>query len=101
MNKQTKNFIVVFFFSAAITNTSLYAYRFGLGLWEMPDEWADLGSYVGGIYTPILSLITLAVISVQIFIQNQQFQHSFDPAPGGADQGISSSLRGCSRYGYW
>ncbi|MGS3180323.1 hypothetical protein ACB265_13020 [Aeromonas dhakensis] len=75
MNKQTK-ILLWSSFLVLLLPILAYMYRFGLGLWEMPNEWADLGSYVGGIYTPILSLITLAVISVQIFIQNQQFQHS-------------------------
>lgn len=54
----------------------VYIYKFGIGFWEQPEEWAALGSYVGGVYTPILSFITLAVISTQMFLQHQQFQHS-------------------------
>lgn len=75
MNKQTK-FILGSLFVVLLVPILAYMYKFGLGFWEQPNEWADLGGYVGGVYTPILSLITLTVISMQIFIQHQQYQHS-------------------------
>ncbi|MFC3203245.1 hypothetical protein ACFOEW_15645 [Alteromonas oceani] len=47
----------------------LYTINFGVGFWQDQDEWANLGSYVGGIYTPILALLTLIVLCVQIYLQ--------------------------------
>lgn len=75
MNKQAR-VILGSLFIILLSPILAYIYKFGFGFWDQPNEWSDLGSYVGGIYTPILSLITLAVISIQIFIQHQQYQHS-------------------------
>ncbi|MGF1718293.1 hypothetical protein L4D08_25910 [Photobacterium chitinilyticum] len=75
MNKQAKLILLSIGVILLLPILS-YMYKFGFGLWEKPDEWSDLGGYIGGVYTPILSLITLAVISIQIFIQHQQHQHS-------------------------
>lgn len=69
-------FILWVLFISWLTPIVAYGYKFGFGIWGNPSEWSDLGSYIGGIYTPILSFITLAMISTQIFIQNQQHQHS-------------------------
>lgn len=46
-----------------------YIYQFGLGFWETPSEWSNLGGYIGGIYAPILTLLTLSVLCVQIYLQ--------------------------------
>ncbi|MCH7349864.1 hypothetical protein [Aeromonas sp. MR7] len=75
MNKQVK-IILGSFFVILLSPILAYIYKFGFGFWEQSSEWSDLGSYVGGTYTPILSLITLAIISTQIFIQHQQYQYS-------------------------
>ncbi|TOK18166.1 hypothetical protein CGI23_24540 [Vibrio parahaemolyticus] len=75
MNKQAK-VILWSLFVVLLMPILAYIYKFGLGLWDKPDEWSDLGGYVGGIYAPILSIVTLVVISIQIFIQHQQYQHS-------------------------
>lgn len=46
-----------------------YTFQFGFGLWQSPSEWSDLGGYIGGVYTPILALLTLTVLCVQIYLQ--------------------------------
>ncbi|MEZ8852862.1 hypothetical protein AB6E22_17340 [Vibrio cyclitrophicus] len=46
-----------------------YIYQFGIGFWQSPSEWSYLGGYIGGIYTPILALLTLTVLCVQIYLQ--------------------------------
>ncbi|MCR9845955.1 hypothetical protein [Vibrio antiquarius] len=74
MNKQAK-VILWSLFVVLLMPILAYIYKFGLGLWDKPDEWSDLGGYVGGVYAPILSIVTLVVISIQIFIQHQQYQH--------------------------
>lgn len=50
-----------------------YTFQFGIGFWNDPSKWSDLGGYIGGIYAPILALLTLAVLCVQIYLQ--VFQH--------------------------
>ncbi|TDR71540.1 hypothetical protein DFP78_11674 [Photobacterium lutimaris] len=55
----------------------LYACNFGVGIWRTQEEWAKMGSALGGIYAPILSLLTLIVIVRQLNLQWQmnKFQH--------------------------
>ena len=49
-----------------------YLLQFGIGFWEKPEEWSDLGGYIGGVYSPILTFLTLAVLCVQIYLQMVQ-----------------------------
>ena len=48
---------------------AIYAYQFGLGIWPTHDDWAKMGSALGGIYTPILSVLTLYMIYRQLRLQ--------------------------------
>ncbi len=48
-----------------------YIYRFGFGIWDEHSDWALMGSALGGLYTPILALLTLAVLVKQLQIQSQ------------------------------
>lgn len=54
----------------------LYAYSFDFSLSKDSDDWADFGSYIGGVYAPILSALTLMVLLTQIYIQFEQHQQS-------------------------
>lgn len=53
----------------------LYSYQFGIGLWPTHSQWAEMGSAIGGIYTPILSMLTLLVLVMQFQIQKQMHNH--------------------------
>lgn len=53
-----------------------YAYNFDFSLSKDSDDWADFGSYIGGVYAPILSVLTLMVLLTQIYIQFEQHQQS-------------------------
>lgn len=53
-----------------------YAYNFEFSLSKESDDWADFGSYIGGVYAPILSVLTLMVLLTQIYIQFEQHQQS-------------------------
>ena len=55
---------------------ALYAYRFGFGLWESHSRWGEFGSFMGGVYAPILTILTLAILSVQIYLQALQHRES-------------------------
>ncbi len=48
-----------------------YIYNFGLGIWQEHSDWAVMGSALGGIYTPILAILTLAVLIKQLQLQVQ------------------------------
>ena len=32
----------------------LYAYKFGIGLWDSNADWAAMGSYFGGVLGPLI-----------------------------------------------
>lgn len=55
--------------------TIIYAYQFGFGLWESNQEWAEMGSAIGGLYTPILSILTLIVLVKQLQLQKSMHKH--------------------------
>ncbi|MCD9115912.1 hypothetical protein [Pseudomonas bijieensis] len=47
----------------------IYTYEFGVGIWSSHDDWAKMGSALGGIYAPILSALTLYMIYRQLRLQ--------------------------------
>jgi uncharacterized membrane protein len=68
--------IILFVLVIIIFPTAAYIYQFGIGFWEKPEEWSSLGGYIGGIYAPILTLLTLTILSVQIYLQVIQHRQS-------------------------
>lgn len=54
---------------------AVYAYQFGFGLWETNEEWAEMGSAIGGLYTPILAILTLVVLVKQLQLQKDMHKH--------------------------
>lgn len=48
---------------------AVYVYQFGFGIWSSHDEWAKMGSALGGLYAPILSVLTLYMIYRQLRLQ--------------------------------
>ena len=44
----------------------LYIHKFGLGYWDKHEKWGELGSYFGGVVTPILTGITLVFLLLQL-----------------------------------
>lgn len=60
-----------FFIFGAILSIPLviYTYEFGVGIWSTHDDWAKMGSALGGIYAPILSVLTLYMIYRQLRLQ--------------------------------
>ncbi|HIF9107544.1 TPA: hypothetical protein ACX6SG_003029 [Photobacterium damselae] len=48
-----------------------YALKFGVGLWGNPNDWGSLGSYLSGIYSPILTAGTLFLLWKQFQRQKE------------------------------
>ncbi|MDP3662888.1 MAG: hypothetical protein U1D41_00440 [Nitrosomonas sp.] len=48
---------------------AVYSYQFGF------DEWAEMGSAIGGLYTPILSILTLIVLVKQFQLQKSMHKY--------------------------
>ncbi|MFM2590992.1 hypothetical protein [Vibrio sp. TBV020] len=68
--------IVVIFWGALISPITFYIYTFGFGIWESNDDWGQMGSAIGGLYTPILSLFTFMLLGLQLYRQNQVDHHN-------------------------
>lgn len=50
----------------------LYAYTFGTYVTSDHQKWADFGSAMSGIYSPLLALVTLVVLGAQVSLQRRQ-----------------------------
>lgn len=68
----SRNFLVIIIILMLIAPVAAYVFQFGVGFWEKSEEWSDLGGYIGGVYAPILTLLTLSVLLVQIYLQMVQ-----------------------------
>ncbi|HCZ9035097.1 TPA: hypothetical protein O4F91_001697 [Vibrio alginolyticus] len=47
-------------------------------MWDEHDDWANMGSALGGIYSPLIALLAFAVIFAQARVQLLSEQHSRD-----------------------
>ena len=57
-----QKFLIIVVSVILVLPMAAYIFQFGLGFWQSPSEWSDLGGYIGGVYTPILALLTLTVL---------------------------------------
>ncbi|MBV4508389.1 hypothetical protein HU751_026490 [Pseudomonas sp. BW13M1] len=64
----TRNTFIIFGI-ILLTPIAIYAWQFGIGIWKTHDDWAKMGSALGGIYAPILSALTLYMIYRQLRLQ--------------------------------
>jgi hypothetical protein len=56
----------------------VYSYQFGIGMWTSHSEWADMGSALGGIYSPILTVLMLLLLFKQTNIQSDLAKQTYD-----------------------
>ncbi len=68
--------IVLIFWGGVLAPVGIYTYQFGFGIWDSNQDWANMGSAIGGLYTPILSFFTIFIIGMQLWRQNQSEAHS-------------------------
>ncbi|MBN6792126.1 hypothetical protein JRG49_19300 [Pseudomonas fulva] len=40
----------------------IYSYQFGFGIWPAHEDWSRMGGALGGIYSPMIALLTLALL---------------------------------------
>lgn len=58
----------------------LYGYHFGLGLWNTSSEWADLGSFFGGVLSPILTFFSTLLLLLTIYFTHKTLKVSQEAA---------------------
>ncbi|WP_157577417.1 hypothetical protein [Shewanella waksmanii] len=59
---------------AVVMPIGLYIDNFGVGYWSNHTHWAELGSFFGGILTPILTFISIILILLQLRTMNKGLQ---------------------------
>lgn len=79
MNK--KNLVATLLVLAAIAAPIVvYLVLFGASISSDHTRWAEFGSAIGGIYSPLVALLTLVVLVRQLKLQSQMNVHEFDEA---------------------
>lgn len=56
----------------------VYGWVFGTELSRDHQRWSEMGSAMSGIYTPLLTLLTFAVLLAQVRLQASMTRHTFD-----------------------
>ena len=57
---------------------AVYVWTFGLSIVGNHTRWSEMGSAMAGIYSPILSILTLVLLFAQVNLQVRMNEHTFD-----------------------
>lgn len=79
MNRRTSA-AVLLAFGVIAAPVVTYLWVFGTKLSTDHARWADFGSAIGGIYSPLVALLTLVVLLRQVALQRQMNIHESDQA---------------------
>jgi uncharacterized membrane protein len=60
----------------AVVPIVFYLYNFGLGLWEANEDWAHLGTFFGGVLSPLFTLLSTLLLLATIYYTSQSFKTS-------------------------
>lgn len=60
MKKQSFFFLVAFLI--LFSPIAIYSYQFGFGIWTAHEDWSRMGGALGGLYSPMIALLTLALL---------------------------------------
>ncbi|MGN7512075.1 hypothetical protein [Aeromonas salmonicida] len=67
-----KVLMMFFLILSFIAPILFYAYKFGVGLWTTHNDWALMGTALGGVYGPITSVMTCIILFIQIDMQRKE-----------------------------
>jgi hypothetical protein len=79
MSKKTM-FIRLLLMGVAAAPLALYIRIFGTEVSTDHTRWAEFGTAIGGMYSPLLAFLTLAVLAQQVRLQAQMNVHASDQA---------------------
>lgn len=79
MNRKAR-FAALLLIGAIVAPVIMYLLVFGAKLSTDHTRWAEFGSAIGGIYAPLVALLTLVVLLKQVALQAQMNTHEFDQA---------------------
>lgn len=82
MEKINISFIVRTIIFAIILSTPIiiYIFTFGSSLSTEHERWSQFGSFISGIYAPIISILTITILLKQIELQHKYNTHVEDQA---------------------
>jgi hypothetical protein len=79
LKNRFKAWLSLFFIATVlIAPIAAYIFTFGTQITGNHARWGEMGSALSGIYTPILSLLTLTVLLAQVRFQAEMNKHAFD-----------------------
>lgn len=77
----------------------LYAYKFGIGLWDSNADWAAMGSYFGGVLGPLITGVSLLFLAFQLREQVIQSKVEYvDRKCSHSEASIRENLPRLSKY---
>jgi hypothetical protein len=76
--RRTRLIIALLIVAILAAPALVYVWVFGTELSHDHQRWSEMGSAMSGIYTPILALLTLAVLLAQVRLQTDMNRHTFD-----------------------
>jgi hypothetical protein len=65
---------------ALLVPVAVYIAVFGMQVSRDHQRWAEFGSFLSGVYGPLVALATLAVLAMQVRLQRQMNEHEVDRA---------------------
>ena len=65
---------------ALLSPIAIYWATFGITIATEHNRWAEFGSAMSGIYSPLIAFLTLSVLGLQVLIQRAQSKHESDQA---------------------
>jgi len=78
MSPKQKNILAIFFLIGIFSPIMLYVYMFGFHLSSSHQRWAEFGSAISGIYSPLIAFIALLVLIGQAKAQVAMNKHNYD-----------------------
>lgn len=78
--KARKALIITLAIGILLLPLILYVYQFGLSLSTRQSDWSAFGSFLSGIYSPLIALVALFILAVQLRIQRAMSKHHHDQA---------------------